>query len=82
MSSTTGTAWPWWRARTAGADAGPARLIRYQLADHLDSSVLELDQHAQVISYEQYYPYGSHVLPGRACQYRHSKAIPVHGQGT
>ena len=46
-------------ARTAGADAGPARLIRYQLADHLDSSVLELDEHAQVISYEQYYPYGA-----------------------
>jgi RHS repeat-associated protein len=34
-------------------------LIRYQLANHLGSSVLELDQHAQVISYEEYYPYGS-----------------------
>lgn len=45
--------------RTAGADRGPGELIRYQLANHLDSSVLELDQHAQVISYEEYYPYGS-----------------------
>ncbi len=45
--------------RTAGRDRGPARLIRYQLANHLDSSVLELDQDAQVISYEEYYPYGS-----------------------
>jgi RHS repeat-associated protein len=45
--------------RTAGTDPGPAELIRYQMANHLDSSVLELDQDAQVISYEEYYPYGS-----------------------
>lgn len=45
--------------RTAGTDPGPAELIRYQLANHLDSSVLELDQVARVISYEEYYPYGS-----------------------
>ena len=45
--------------RTAGTDRGPGQLIRYQLANHLDSSVLELDQRAQVISYEEYYPYGS-----------------------
>jgi hypothetical protein len=38
--------------RTAGTDPGPAELVRYQLANHLDSCVLELDQHAQVISYE------------------------------
>ena len=45
--------------RTAGADRGPVELIRYQLANHLHSSVLELDQEARVISYEEYYPYGS-----------------------
>jgi RHS repeat-associated protein len=45
--------------RTAGTDAGPDRLIRYQLTDHLDSSVLEIDQAAQVITYEEYYPYGA-----------------------
>jgi RHS repeat-associated protein len=45
--------------RTAGTDRGPGQLIRYQLANHLDSSVLELDQHAQVITYEEYYAYGS-----------------------
>jgi RHS repeat-associated protein len=44
--------------RTAGDDPGPGQLIRYQLANHLDSSVLELDQRAQVITYEEYYPYG------------------------
>ena len=45
--------------RTAGTDRGAAELIRYQLANHLGSSALELDQSAQVISYEEYYPYGS-----------------------
>jgi RHS repeat-associated protein len=45
--------------RTAGTDRGPRELIRYQLANHLDSSVLELDQRAQVITYEEYFPYGS-----------------------
>ncbi|MFF4606443.1 SpvB/TcaC N-terminal domain-containing protein [Streptomyces sp. NPDC001339] len=45
--------------RTLGDDAGPEQLIRYQLTDHLGSSVLELDETARVISYEEYYPYGS-----------------------
>jgi RHS repeat-associated protein len=45
--------------RTAGADRGPGQLIRYQLPNYLDSAVLELDQRAQTISYEEYYPYGS-----------------------
>ena len=45
--------------RTTGTDPGPAELTRYQLANHLDSSVLELGQDAQVITYEEYYPYGS-----------------------
>jgi RHS repeat-associated protein len=45
--------------RTAGTDHGPRELIRYQLSNHLGSSTLELDQDARVISYEEYYPYGS-----------------------
>ena len=45
--------------RTAGTDNGPRELIRYQLSNHLGSSMLELDQDARVISYEEYYPYGS-----------------------
>ncbi len=32
--------------------------IRYQLTNHLGSGVLELDENAQLISYEEYYPYG------------------------
>jgi RHS repeat-associated protein len=37
----------------------PTPRIRYQFDNHLGSSVLELDQHASIISYEEYYPYGS-----------------------
>jgi RHS repeat-associated protein len=45
--------------RTEGIDEGPVELIRYQLTDRLNSSVLELDQQAQIITYEEYFPYGS-----------------------
>ncbi|HEV8714046.1 MAG TPA: SpvB/TcaC N-terminal domain-containing protein [Candidatus Binatia bacterium] len=34
-------------------------LIRYQCGSHLGSTALELDDQAQVISYEEYHPYGS-----------------------
>jgi RHS repeat-associated protein len=33
-------------------------LIRYQYGNHLGSSSLELNEHATIISYEEYYPYG------------------------
>ncbi len=36
-----------------------ARLVRYQLHNHLGSSCLELDAFAQVISYEEYHPFGT-----------------------
>jgi RHS repeat-associated protein len=45
--------------RTAGADAGLAQLIRYQFTNHLESAALELDDQSQIISYEEYFPYGS-----------------------
>lgn len=45
--------------RTAGEDEGPAQLTRFQLGNHLDSAGLELDGAGQIISYEEYYPYGS-----------------------
>jgi RHS repeat-associated protein len=44
---------------TAGHDQAPARLIRYQFGNHLGSASLELDQQPQIISYEEYAPYGS-----------------------
>jgi len=39
--------------------ADPVQLIRYQFGNHLGSSILELDEQAQIISYEEYTPYGS-----------------------
>jgi len=45
--------------RTQGDDGSPAQLIRYQLSNHLGSASLELDEAGQIISYEEYYPYGS-----------------------
>lgn len=45
--------------RTEGTEQGtPAQLIRYQLDNHLGSASLELDQRSQIISYEEYTPYG------------------------
>ncbi len=43
----------------AADDPAPAELMRYQLGNHLGSSSLELDEQAQIISYEEYAPYGS-----------------------
>ena len=43
----------------AGGDKAPRRLIRYQLGNHLGSTSLELDEQAQIISYEEYAPFGS-----------------------
>ncbi|HEY0514657.1 MAG TPA: RHS repeat-associated core domain-containing protein, partial [Thermoanaerobaculia bacterium] len=45
--------------RTQGSDPAPAHLVRYQLGNHLGSATLELDAGSRVISYEEYYPYGS-----------------------
>ena len=45
--------------RTQGNDGSPAQLVRYQLDNHLGSAVLELDGGANLISYEEYHPYGT-----------------------
>ena len=45
---------------TGDSDPAPQQLIRYQFDNHLGSACsLELDDTAQIISYEEYYPYGS-----------------------
>jgi RHS repeat-associated protein len=44
---------------SAGNDQAPRQLIRYQFGNHLGSASLELDDQAQIISYEEYAPYGS-----------------------
>jgi RHS repeat-associated protein len=44
---------------SAGTDRAAPRRIRYQFANHLGSSTLELDEQAAIVSYEEYTPYGS-----------------------
>jgi RHS repeat-associated protein len=45
--------------RTAGNDPGPARAVRYQHTNHLGSAALELSDAAEVISYEEFFPFGA-----------------------
>ena len=45
--------------RTTGTDKGPAALTRYQHANHLGSALLELDDAASIITYEEYFPDGA-----------------------
>lgn len=45
--------------RTQGSDQAPQQLTRYQFSNHLGTASLELDEQAQIISYEEYYPFGS-----------------------
>ena len=44
---------------TKGEDQAPRQLIRYEFANQLGSACLELDETAAIISYEEYYSYGS-----------------------
>ncbi len=46
-------------SRTVGTDSSPASLTRYIYSNHLQSATLELDDSGQVISYEEYHPYGT-----------------------
>lgn len=45
--------------RTVGTDPAPAELVRYIYSNHLGTSSLELDENADIISYEEYHPYGT-----------------------
>ncbi len=45
--------------RTQGTDEAPQQSRRFQLSNHLGSAVLEVDELANVVSYEEYHPYGT-----------------------
>jgi len=45
--------------RTQGTDPSPAELTRYIYSNHLQSASLELNESAEIISYEEYHPYGT-----------------------
>jgi RHS repeat-associated protein len=58
----------------------PEQLVRYQLTNHLGSAVLELDQQAQIISYEEYYPFGSTSYQAVRSQLETSKRYRYTGK--
>ena len=43
----------------ANSNAGFQPVIRYQMADHLSSASLELNEYGELISYEEYHPFGT-----------------------
>lgn len=46
-------------ADTAGADTATAQMTRYQFDSHLGSASLELNEAGELVSYEEYAPFGS-----------------------
>jgi len=64
----------------AGSDPAPPRLIRYQLANHLSSSCVELDDEARIISFEEYSPYGSSTYQGVRSQTEAAKRYRFTGK--
>jgi RHS repeat-associated protein len=44
---------------TAGTDRAPRQMMRYQHSNSIGSACLELDEAAEILSYEEYSPYGS-----------------------
>ena len=65
---------------TVGNDPAPARLIRYQFGNHLGSVSLELNEHAQIISYEEYAPYGSSTYQAMRSQTETAKRYRYTGK--
>jgi RHS repeat-associated protein len=56
--------------RTQGTEDAPAKLVRYQLGNHLGSACLEVDdsEAVRVISYEEYHPYGTTAYQAKNSQ--------------
>lgn len=46
-------------SRNGVDDGTEAHLVRYQMHNHLGSTLLELNENAELISYEEYHPYGT-----------------------
>jgi len=60
-------------------DGSLKQLIRYQFTNNLSSAVMELDEQAKVISYEEYLPYGSTSYQARRGQTESSKRYRYTG---
>jgi len=64
----------------ADDDPAPRQLIRYQFGNHLGSASLELDEQAQIISYEEYAPYGSSTYQAARSQTETAKRYRYTGK--
>lgn len=64
----------------AGNDPAPAQLIRYQLGNHLGSAAIEIDDQAQVISYEEFHPYGTTAYHAARSQAESAKRYRYTGK--
>ncbi|HEY7275501.1 MAG TPA: SpvB/TcaC N-terminal domain-containing protein [Trebonia sp.] len=63
-----------------GTDRAPERVIRYQYGNHLGSASLELDDRAQVITYEEYAPFGSSTFQSVRSQVETPKRYRFSGK--
>ena len=52
--------------RTIGTDDSAPTLTRYVYSNHLQSASLELDESANIISYEEYHPYGTTAFQAKS----------------
>jgi RHS repeat-associated protein len=62
-----------------GNDRAPPQLIRYQFGNHLGSASLEADEQQQIISYEEYAPYGSSTYQAARSQTEMAKRYRYTG---
>ena len=68
--------------RTQGDDGSPAQLLRYQVSNHVGSALLELNESSQIISYEEYYPFGSSSFQSvESAMNAPDQALSLLGQG-
>jgi RHS repeat-associated protein len=65
---------------SAGNDQAPRRLIRHQIGNHLGSATVELDEKAQIISYEEYAPYGNSTYQAVRSQTETTKRYRCSGR--
>lgn len=65
---------------SAGDDLAAQQAIRYQVGTHLGSAGLELDEQAQIISYEEYAPFGSSTYQAVRSQTERAKRYRYTGR--
>ncbi|KAH8910495.1 SpvB-domain-containing protein [Coniochaeta sp. PMI_546] len=59
-------------SRTIGDDGSPQRLVRFQMTNLLGSMCVEVDDEARIISYQEYYPFGSTSYHGVTSDFRNA----------